>query len=1257
MPAETIVLDSDEATWGVLDKLLGTLKKTVVERFPEEAINASRLELARDETQSAQNRVELEQVAYKAVAALEGKQQEYAKADQLVADYTAEEREAVFVFEQRKEKYVQAMLALDQGHGSQTDVNNAKTLRDDQEADLQVIRRKLNQAQQDRHNQGQQVTQAQREAAAKIKHSSDANVAETHPVALESLVAVQSVKAKLATAVDNRKKLYQQALAQEQTFLTEQKTLKKKYEGSRKNLAKAIEKVESARNQDYMELSNALGELADKVPRDVYRQTVVDFKIASDSARHQAELTKVKAELAKTINQKLANPSDKSSASIAFDIGAAFSLLGGAAKVKGVFTLTLEVSAQRDQENRYVASSQKGGKFTFSAEAGTGAADALNAKVTGQGSANVDKTQARIYTAEDDFIQQEANTFMAAILAGRGDKEKRNFVTESAKLLADASAAHDQLERNLHMLGGLTKDQKLTRPEQKQINHIAVSTTAVGGDASLSAELKAGEYGGGVALGDGILGSKQTMYKQIAYLDDIQNQPALQKIYAKKAPKNFGFYLFGDDGADPKYLTEQDAINKLDDIEKHITRLKSGLNNAAQTKQLAIADYRRQLASSLGMLRQEYNAYVQLANYIDHGYTSSEVKKRMQEFNERRGVSNNAEYVKAMSLQFARLRGLYESCFDSADDIPTDNAEFNEGFADNLKIPRMLIKKTDKQAAFNLKAQTEDITVTRSAGFFEIGSVNQWDESTNKTKATGKFKVALEHEIKQAPNFPIQNEETIKLKFNLDLGVKGDNYVVNLFKSDKIDKLFGGSALDVRAETADLARNMTNGSVEFNYVKRGGHWVVKNAKGFSENDKTIGGQISVGADIQAVVGTRLKTASKQVKNIYFGTHTLRAMPDVFRAKHYYTKNAATQEEQDATWDDFRKKTDVIGRMADRLIAEKKVERDDADKDTKVKIRMLNDLNQWLGDLDADEENPASQEAANKFRTAFQDGKASRNDVEAALSELIRAKTARDDRVIAKAFTKRRALKGQDINAYAAQKLADTLENINNRYYKELDITQDQPIDDVDQLVTKAKARYAKNKTPDDYDLLKRAYALQYAAKHLDALTSGGDDKDTNEAIDLLSSGIDNVLASDKVYIDKRVEARLSRNQATGDLDIQPVVRKGHSKVIKQSSITKLVNDKFFGLTHKQQAIQMEDATGNTKAWHSDAYSADAEKNYQRRTKKSLRSMRTLTRRRLFGGKKGNIADAIETVMQDRFKKRQQKKQADQNRRKSSVNQI
>ena len=53
-------------------------------------------------------------------------------------------------------------------------------------------------------------------------------------------------------------------------------------------------------------------------------------------------------------------------------------------------------------------------------------------------------------------------------------------------------------------------------------------------------------------------------------------------------------------------------------------------------------------------------------------------------------------------------------------------------------------------------------------------------------------------------------------------------------------------------------------------------------------------------------------------------------------------------------------------------------------------------------------------------------------------------------------------------------------------------------------------------------------------------------------------------------------------------------------------------------------------------------------------KSRLHSMRARTRKSLFGGKTDNIAEAIEKVMQERFKKRQKQQQADQNKRKSSV---
>ncbi len=1285
MPDE-LILTTDEQLWDVLDPLLDTLKQTVATRFPEEAVAANRLTLAQQAQYAAESKAAMSAELGQNITDIIKTHQDIATTQDKLsyAQWDLPKNQKAEQQSQERIKSLKNQLSALQGDSTEI-VSQRTTLTQSLESEEKVLaaaqqrisdnqkqiesanselivlrghvsflhgeadtalQKRIAQLPQDSRNTPQleqEMGELQTSLGAALKQAKQAfdTPSESEADTVTLLGRLQTIT---TTLNDSEGDALVSAKAQVATYEGQVDKLKKAYSSKRDTVMQAIDKVERLKdnNASYSDIQEHLKTLA-KVTPGIYGETVRDFETACNCAEHLRKEIAVREDLDKKYRAKMNSPGDTHTLNVEVEAGVGYDAL--IAKVRATVIIGIEVEVTKLSDGRLQAKRKLNGKINIRARTGVELTQETEAKIRAGLKGVVSVDQGRIYDSMDDFISEESRTCLAAVMSGKGGKQQRRYIDETNALVVEAERNATLLQNRLNMLGAttyqdaesgktLTKKLKLTKSQHTDV--VTSITKSAAFDASASAIYKVNAFGAGVSLGGGAQTSTTTQYRSISYLDDITEQPVLQKIYAMKNPKQMRFITV-DDNQNPTYFDGQQAINELTRIEQDIAALKGDPSEKAKQ---SLQDYQKSLLDSIKLLHGEYDAYVTLQNVIDHDNRENAVTERIKQLRTQRGAANPAEYVKSMALQFASLRGLYENSFDAASDMPEEAKNLSQAFAEDLKIPRMKMTDSAIKNAFGSQAQTEPTIVNSFNGCFSLDAKAMGDESLDNTRAGVSFKVAASFEQKCIPKQPVQ--ESIKLKFNTNLGAKGDNYIAQIFQIADISKRFKKEdSAAIQQELKSVFANVLDGSVEIEFVNRNGRWALKSAKGFDEQDKKLGGKVTVGTDVQLIAGLTVESKTKRLRNVYFGNNTLAALTDVYRAKHF------GDAENDTNWDGFREKSTLLKRMVEQLKKQHAA-------DPNGKSGIQGEIGEWLRDLQNNAQtDQEGAEAANNFARVWNQGQGDDGELEKALSQLVKHKTKQEDREIDESFIRRRKVERHNINDYAANQIANEMEAMSQEYQAELG---EQNIKGVNDLLKRAKAAYEKEKTLRNFKLLKKAYAIDYASRELDDLVRNGDPEDQARAIAMLGGEMRNILDGDQIYLNDRLEGKLLRNEK-GELQIQPVIRKGKHKTINASEITTLTTPLTKALNATTLPTQAQLKDGGTVEWKEEHYRKSAQSTHNsKRWKKShsLRSMKT----RFKWNNKISISEAISTVMQERYKKQQQQRKAAlQRQRSNSGNQV
>ena len=625
---------------------------------------------------------------------------------------------------------------------------------------------------------------------------------------------------------------------------------------------------------------------------------------------------------------RLRKVGSKDTTSTQLEIGVTFKALFAQVDITNI--TDVEMSVERTANGKFKATTMVSNKVRAGAKTKVKAGKTkllIKAGVEGGGS----RANSRTYNTLEDLVTSESNLILAAAMTGDDAKATRSFVKERAKLLAVDYQHRDEMWKRLTTIGALSPTRAKNDPDDPtkwtgppirfnshpahRVDMVRTISTSGGGaaDASTTAYLTDNLNAG---AGLSVTHKKTTTreHKTVPFIDDVLGSDSLQRLHAYKNSASFGFVEYDENNKMVADHWGADAAKRLLALGDEIKLVQASDPDTEQgkaDKQQHLERARKKLRSGLEMLRMEYDGYLSITNQMDAGQIpDSDINKQQREhFPKLRGLdpSNPAQYVKALSVQYAMMRGLYENTFPKVDgksQIPSSDVVALDRFKDDLQTPRM--KLTDKQmeAAYGVDAVKDAAKVTNTSfslnfGVTPGGKVVDADggkESTNK--GLGSIGIKASYSIDTTVKGGVTSK-TAALAIDLGtgggwLGIDDDptakekwvtSVVAKLLNRGDFAKLTKESpALQADCKKALLSLAATGATVQFDFAVVHGELRLKTATAFDQTTRKVGFRTSdIGTGANLVVGMNVARTKKIVRRIYHSHSTLAAATDTYRS--------------------------------------------------------------------------------------------------------------------------------------------------------------------------------------------------------------------------------------------------------------------------------------------------------------------------------------------------------------------------------------
>ncbi len=662
--------------------------------------------------------------------------------------------------------------------------------------------------------------------------------------------------------------------------------------------------------------------------------------------------------------KRLGKVGSKDTSSINIEFGA--SLNAVFARIDVTTISGLEVSVERTGNGKFKGSYNLSNKTRVAMKGGV---DAPAAKLFLAGGAEVGQTfgTARTYDTLEDLITSEANLLMTAVMSGKDAKANRKFLRERAALLAQDYQNRDAMLNRLITIGALknwevpvdpsdpSKGTKVTKRFKTHPRHrvdmvrTESDTVAAAVDAMTVASMADSlALGGGVSIGAKTTGSRD--YKTVSFIDDVMGNDGLQKLHAYKNGRNFGFMEYDDNGDFVKDHWGDGAVDALTKLGDEINKIKT-VDDAVENEEnkLHLHRARNKLRAGLEMLRMELDGYVQINNQIDDGQipNSSKNTDQRDHFAKLRGIDSGskAQYIKALSVQYAMMRDLYENTYPNKDGKPVvppgDTLALNR-LKDDLQTPRMKLSDKDLRDTYGVDAVTDESVVKNKtfAANFTVGAFGQdidksvldnGKEKTKKLKGAWGVKLAVSYSIDAKTK---GGKTTKSTSLVLDIGEAGSFRNTDITKDPVRTEQWATAVAAKILSRGDLAAKVKNSGVEaeckaaimklagtgatvqFDFAEVNGKLRLKSATAFDQKTRKTGGRtvVPTGVGVDVVVGMNIARTKKHVRKIYHGSNTLTGITDAYRSA---VRNGDGTENGDG-WDTFKKDSKLLNRMVRQL---------------------------------------------------------------------------------------------------------------------------------------------------------------------------------------------------------------------------------------------------------------------------------------------------------------------------------------------------
>jgi len=822
-------------------------------------------------------------------------------------------------------------------------------------------------------------------------------------------------------------------------------------------------------------LYKSLQTLAKTVPDKTYQQTLTLLDLNVRASLSDKITKQIQQQLKQQLSDPLSKPGNSQEIKANLSLGPEFGILS-ALKVGVTLKGELSYSISVNNDRRINVNNSKLASLSLGANLGPEDVETLSAsaKLTGE----VQSGKMRTYNTIDDFVQQETSRISTALVQYSSKKNPLNLTSlrqafrqkQAINLREEARSSELELNRKAKLLGLIATNESLRVPPESKVQFGTTDFRAVSGSGELG--LKTG------ILDLGISGkSKQkseTSTRTIDFLDNMLEHRSPAEIYTQQKPEYVNFAI--DEGKTKTVYKGSEGAEKLEILQSSINALKKERGSESEPtieNQYALQELRLQLADALRNLYWEYQEFTQLANRKDSPDTPKEVTQRLETLKKDRGVSirpiiskgasvgSRAEYLKALSIQYARLANLYYDSFPDGQTPLNQEPWFNgflQEFKTSLKNPQYYIQQDDLKQVFNAKQIAEGKEISHKAAFTVGRDVISNISGSLSVEVTYSQIVKADNEYTEGKGISVE----IKLSgtHSLQDTIKGVIQQINKKTSFNLDE----SSVDPTIGSSEVQlETSASGKIELSFAENAGSYYLQYARISEERTRDLSANVPIetGQGITLNIGGGVGSTVTRNRWEFMGNNTITYLRDI------YTGLKRGERTQD--WEQF--KTDAASFFR-RLFDQLNQANSNAAQEMTENLEKIND--------------PAVTQAWN---TALENY---RNDKQGKYGELLSA----FDRVMNERYQVfKQNSDNRFVNLFKTKDLKEYTNMVLSRAATEL--AQDYNIPstvnrDINSLRDWAKNQYVSNANEANFNRLKQAYALDYASNSLSDLLKSQD---------------------------------------------------------------------------------------------------------------------------------------------------------------------
>lgn len=903
---------------------------------------------------------------------------------------------------------------------------------------------------------------------------------------------------------------------------------------------------------------------------------------------------------------------------ISVGVGVETSAVLTKASLKGGYSFSVEM--QRLPNGQYRA--KVNNAVAVKGEGKVGDEKVAQAKINAAISAGLGEW--RTYNSLEDLAVAEGAYLMDVTLGPRhGDaRSSRHFLKARRALLQKVVANRDNLAEDLTRINAfddLPADRKTLPLATHKLEHIErIRTTVREGAGKIGAsgtihewDKVDGKAGKGAFSASGELKVSVTRkqdFKSLSYLDELKG-PGVLGIEMMKA--GAGFVTSVDGELVPHSRTKkhyQDMHRRLDLLNDSVIDGRKDEDVVAEAEQM-----QGMVKSQLERLSAEYDLFVTLRNRHTAPGDSSQTDDLYRQVLKDRGITGShkaARYIKAVSLQYAVLRELYDTTAKIAPDREGAFATSADDFAQKLKVPAIELSEKQRRRAFGDEASTDPSYVTSTTAtisgsygggaeagpFAGLGGSLSASVTGSRTKKKGKITSSV---IKMSVDFSLDD-----LKGKASTDPKIDDALAGALAAKLLDrqlmrKLYpGANQGGHESAVAELKQSflalgasaMAAGRLDIRFDNVDGGWRLRTVAAVEKSTTGLsaGGSIPVGMGLSVAIDASVEQSKSRVVRVHHGARTLSGLTDTLRLR------SRAGSVVDAEWSRFKDESQLLTRMMESLALNgrggstasgddiaavlTKIKAGQIDIDDPASWKMTaggvaNELVPWLASLK--KAGGAGADAADDFIDGYvrhadvlqrpNGGKAhddAVNELAGAFDKVIQAKRVVEDDEKDSGFVHRGRLSRTQLNRQIAERLANSFSELDLRVDAKLSTdrsARSEPADltSPDSLSRMKRRLLAAHKAdPADEEtlrLVRDVMSLEHAVETLDDLTRFDNDADKEVALGVLAERSKNVFSDQRVYISPLIEGRLEAD-GSGQLSVVPIVDRKKAALINKSQI-------------------------------------------------------------------------------------------------------